>query len=124
MSKILISIKPEFVDKIFSGQKQFEFRKVRCAADVNEIIIYSTNPVKMVVGRADVVDIITDVPDIVWDKTHDHAGISRDFFDSYFAGRNTATAYKLANVRKYAIPKPLSEFGITVAPQSFVYLHD
>ena len=27
MSKILMSIKPEYVDKIFSGEKKYEYRK-------------------------------------------------------------------------------------------------
>lgn len=36
------------------GNKRYEFRKVDCKRDVNHIMIYSTYPVKMIVGEASV----------------------------------------------------------------------
>ncbi len=50
---MLLSINPEHVEKILTGQKQFEFRKVRCRSDVSKIVIYATSPVMKIVGEAD-----------------------------------------------------------------------
>lgn len=46
MCKILLSIKPEYVERIMDGSKIYEFRKRKCSKDINGIIIYSTAPVK------------------------------------------------------------------------------
>ena len=122
MCKILVSINPEYVEKIFSGQKEFEFRKNRCKYDATKMLIYCTYPVMKVVGEADIIEIIEDVPAVVWAKTKAKAGISKKFYDSYFSGRSKAVAYKLANIKKYKNQKTLSSFGVSAAPQSFVYL--
>ena len=122
MSKILISINPKYVEKIFSGEKEFEFRKNRCKDNVHKMVIYCTAPVKKVVGEADIIDIMEDTPATIWEKTKAKAGISKDFFDSYFSGSQKAVAYKLANIKKYKKPRTLGAFGISCAPQSFVRL--
>lgn len=122
MTAILLSIKPEFVARIFSGDKIFEFRKVIPTAQVDKIYIYATRPICAVVGCATVSGIISGAPQDVWNKTKKYAGIGRDFFDSYFSGRPQAYAYCLDNVIKYNVPCSLSEFGISAAPQNFVYI--
>lgn len=122
MTDILLSIKPEFVARIFSGDKKFEFRKVIPTAQVDKIYIYATRPICAVVGYATVSGIISDNPDILWNKTDKYAGIARDFFDFYFSGRARAHAYCLENVIKYNVPRSLSEFGISAAPQNFIYI--
>ncbi|HDT8147195.1 TPA: hypothetical protein RD696_002696, partial [Enterococcus faecalis] len=54
MSTILLSIHPKFVDKIMTGEKKFEFRRVIAKRNPNKIIIYSTSPVCKVIGEAEV----------------------------------------------------------------------
>lgn len=122
MCRVLLSIKPEYVEKIFSGEKEFEFRKNRCKSDVRKMLIYCTSPVMKVVGEADIVQIIEGSPSVVWEKTQNKSGITKDFYDSYYAGRTKSVAYKLANIKKYKKPKTLKSLGIATAPQSFVYL--
>jgi predicted transcriptional regulator len=122
MCKMLLSINPQHVDNILSGQKQFEFRKVRCKAGVDKIVIYATSPVMRIVGEADVLEIIEDKLDAVWDITSELAGISRAFYDRYYQGKEKAVAYRLGKVKKYKKPLLLSELGVKVAPQSFVYI--
>ena len=122
MSKILISIKPEYVDKIFAGTKKFEYRKTRCCPDVNTMIIYSTSPERRIVGEVKILEIIEDELDIVWKKTKANSGITKSFFDSYYKGKDRAIAYKLGEIKKYKKPMILNDFGITYAPQSFVYI--
>lgn len=122
MCRMLLSINPEHVENILLGTKRFEFRKVRCKSDVDKILIYATAPEKMVVAEAEVEDIIEGDIETVWNITSEYSGISYDFYASYYEGKEKAVAYKLRKVRKYDEPKPLSEFGLRYAPQSFVYL--
>ena len=50
MSTILMSIKPEYVKKIFDGTKKYEYRKTKCKIKPTKIIVYASTPVKKVVG--------------------------------------------------------------------------
>ncbi|MDO9566552.1 MAG: hypothetical protein Q7J15_07420 [Candidatus Desulfaltia sp.] len=122
MCQMLLSINPEHVKNILLGTKRVEYRKVRCKSEVDKIIIYATAPVMQVVAEAEVIGIIEDNPNTVWSITAEYAGISKVFFDNYFAGKDKAVAYRLGKVEKYSQPKTLSDYGINFAPQSFVYV--
>lgn len=122
MCKMLLSINPEHVENILNGSKQFEFRKIKCKSDVDKIIIYSTSPVGRVVGEVEVLEVIEDTPEKVWNITAEYSGITKRFYDQYFEHREKAIAYKLGEVKKYREPLKLSDFGISFAPQSFVYI--
>ena len=122
MCKILLSINPEHVENIFNGTKEYEFRKIRCKETVDKIIIYSTAPVMQVVGEAKVESILEDTPEAIWEKTKKRSGIDKIFYQKYYEGRTRAFAYKLQDVIKYERPKDLSFYGISAAPQSFVYI--
>ncbi|MBS9431671.1 ASCH domain-containing protein [Photorhabdus hainanensis] len=122
--KVLLSIKPEYVDRILDGSKKFEFRKVAFKNNqVQSVVIYATMPIGMVVGEFEIEDIISDAPSVVWEMTHQFAGTTKDFFDSYFEGREKAVAISIGNVKKYDKPLPLNVFGQGItAPQSYRYL--
>lgn len=122
MCKILLSINPEHIENIFNGNKKYEYRKVRCKQEVEKIIIYSTYPVKKIVGEATVERILESSPKKVWKATSKKAGINLKFFNQYYEGRDTAIAYELSNVIKYNKPKELKSYGLKIAPQSFVYV--
>ncbi len=122
MYNMLISIKPEHIEKIFNGSKKYEYRKIRCKQDIDKIIIYSTYPIMKVVGEAKVEKILEDSPDRIWEKTKKYSGIDLNFYQKYFKDRSKAIAYKLTNIKKYDSPKELSSYGIKAAPQSFVYI--
>lgn len=122
MSSILMSIKPEFVESILSGEKEYEFRKRVCKRKVEKIYIYSTVPVQRIVAEADVEAILIETPTRLWEITHREAGIDKVFFDKYFEDREEAVAYKLTNVKKYRKPKMLQDLGVKTAPQSYQYV--
>ena len=124
MCRMLLSINPEHVENILLGIKQFEFRKVRCRADVDGIIIYATAPKKMVVAEAEIEEIIEDELNEVWRQTKASAGISYAFFRAYYKGKVKAVAYRLRNVEAYEPPRNLSDFGLNYPPQSFVYVEE
>ena len=48
--------------------------------------------------------------------------IKKEYFDLYFKNRDIAYAYKLGKVEVYSKPKELEDFGLSCAPQSFVYV--
>jgi len=117
-----LSIKPEYVRSILAGSKRYEFRKVRCRADIDTIVIYATAPLMQVVGEVEVNGVIEDYPEQVWQLTADFSGISKDFFDQYYRRTTRAVAYRLGKVHKYPRPRRLQDLGVSSAPQSFVYL--
>ncbi|GAB7199863.1 hypothetical protein [Dickeya oryzae] len=54
MDKILISIKPKYIEEILNGNKIIELRK-KCGEKFSEdcqIYLYSSSPVKALVGKA------------------------------------------------------------------------
>lgn len=124
--KILLSIKPEFVEKIFDGTKSFEFRKsIFKNQSVKTVVIYATMPVGKIVGEFDIECIYEDSPNKIWDKTQENAGISKDFFDLYFNGRKKAYAISISNTREYTKPiEPEHFMENFFPPQSYMYLED
>lgn len=122
MCKILLSINPQYVQSIFDGTKEYEFRKIQCKEKVDGIIIYATYPVMKVVAEVEVEEILVDTPKEIWKVTKKKSGISQEFFFKYFAGRTKAIAYKLRNLNIFEEPKTLQDYGVSAPPQSFVYV--
>ena len=86
------------------------------------VVVYTTSPVSRVVGEFDIDTIITDTIERLWKRTKHCAGIDRELFFKYFAGRKTGHAIAIGSVRLYRRSLGLpGKFG-TRAPQSFVYL--
>lgn len=66
--KALLAIKPEFVKKIFSGVKKYEYRKVIFTKKVAKVIIYASSPVSKVVGEFTIDSIVKGKPNKVWEE--------------------------------------------------------
>ena len=122
--KVLLSIKPEFVEKIFAGTKKYEFRKsLFKKSGVKYVVIYASAPIKRVVGEFEIVDILSDDVDAVWDMTKKYSGITKALYKSYFQNRKAANAIQIGHIKKYKKTKPLSDYNIQQAPQSFCYIY-
>lgn len=124
MLNALFSIKPEYVMRIFSGEKRFEFRTTVCKKTISKIIIYETSPVSKIVGEVSVLNILKDTPEKIWNLTCKNAGIEKSAFMKYFNNRDFAYAYILSNPIKYDRQISLSELNISSAPQSYLYIAD
>lgn len=122
MKALLLSIKPEYVEKILQGTKKFEYRKRLAKEDVSVIYIYSTAPSMKVVASVQVIGRLSASPTALWEKTKKTSGISREKYREYFRGCKIAYAYKLGAVNVFEKAKTLSEFGIATASQSFAYV--
>ena len=107
MVKALLSVKPEYAEKILSGEKIYEFRRrIFKRKDVDILVIYATRPQCRVVAEARIGGIMESTPEDIWKRTNRHGGISHDRFMDYFAGRETAYAIELRSVRRLAGPEP------------------
>ncbi|MBF1425363.1 MAG: hypothetical protein HXN41_06355 [Prevotella histicola] len=121
--RILLSIKPEFAEKIFNGTKKYEFRRsIFKDKKVNKVVVYASSPIQSVIGEFDIESILNDDLDKIWERTRDSSGISEDFYRKYFANRSVAYAIKIGRVKKYRKKRKLSYYNVAYAPQSFIYL--
>lgn len=120
--KVVLSIKPEFANKIFDGSKKFEFRRsIFKNVDVKTVIVYASSPVKKVIGEFEIDSIINENLESLWKMTSDYSGISKDYFDKYFLDKEAGYAIKIKSVRKYKQPKSLLDDFDLLPPQSFAY---
>ncbi len=123
MCKILMPINPEYVDEILSGNKKYEYRKIKAKRkNIDKMVIYSTSPIMRVVAEVDVEGIIEAPPEKLWEQTKEYSGITKDFYSKYYKNKENAIAYKLGNIKVYDKPKKLCDIGINYVPQSFIYL--
>lgn len=123
--KVLLSIKPEYVERIISGEKQFEYRKSIFKEEVDSVVIYSTLPVGKIIGEFTIEEVISDTPNKLWNRTHRYSGVSKEFFMGYFNGREKGFALKIKEFIEYSEPidpKTLNESF--TAPQSYRYIND
>ena len=120
----MFSIKKEFSDKIFLREKKFEFRKVKCSRPIKRVFVYESRSSGSIVGEFEVANIIDGNLLDVWNQTKDFAGISFEFYCSYYANATKAVAYKIRNPIRYSKLISLKDFGLTRAPQSFFYIND
>ena len=121
--KVLLSIKPEYVQQIFSGRKKFEYRRIIFKDKaVKTVVVYASSPVCKVVGEFTIGRIICKDPKSLWRATKDFAGIEETTFYNYFAGKELGYAIEILNPLRYHVAKDLmSNYGC-LPPQSFVYI--
>lgn len=120
--KALMSIKPKFVEEIFSGTKTFELRKKIFKSSINTIVIYSSSLKKKVVGEIIIDKIISSTPKLLWKSYKNNLGISEKEYFKYYKNSKVAYAIKIKKVIKYKKELELKDFGIEKAPQSYQYI--
>ena len=122
--KVLLSIKPKYVQKIFSGQKKFEFRKNIFKKNISSVVIYSSSPVKKIVGEFTIKNILEGKIEYIWQQTYKFAGITKEEYLSYFNKKNKAFAIEINEIKKYNNPiDPLILFSKNFTPpQSYKYI--
>lgn len=124
--KVLLSIKPKYVERIFKGNKKYEYRKrIFKDLEVDTIIVYSTSPIKKVVGQFKINNIIEENPIYIWEHTKEYSGINKEEYDKYFEGRDKGFAIGIKETEIYDKPMDLSEFNLNLKhpPQSFMYIY-
>lgn len=122
--KVLLSIKPRYVEEIINGNKKYEFRKkvFKRKNEVNKVYIYSSSPVKKIVGYFKFSRIIEDHPENLWEDFKEQSGINEFEFFEYFKERDTGFAIEISQLEVFKKPiDPEKLMPNFVAPQSFRY---
>jgi len=121
--KVLLSIKPQFAEKILTGEKRYEFRKtIFKYPQVKVVVVYASSPIQKVVGEFTVSEVLYEDVDSLWRKTHKHSGITKEFFYRYFENKDRGYALKINGVKRYRTPLCLHEHFGLFPPQSYAYL--
>lgn len=121
--RILLSIKPEYVEQIERHTKLFEFRKRKFKNVPSEILIYASAPVKKIVGIIQVGAIIEDTPLSLWSRCKQNAGIQKKPFFEYFKDKNKGIAIVIKDYIKFETPiDPYKVNPDFTPPQSYANL--
>ena len=100
---VILSIKPEFVEKIFSGEKQYEYRKILFKQKVDTVYIYAS----------------------IWKQTKEYSGVTKSFFQQYYAGKDKGVALKIKECKLYKeAVDPTTVIANFIVPQSFIYTNN
>ncbi len=119
----LMSIQPEFAERILAGEKRVEFRKTYFRYKVSHVIVYSSNPVQKIVGFFEVEALELDDPASLWKRYSSVGGIARSAFEAYYDGCRRGVAIRIGRTFRLQKPLPLSSLTDTQPPpQSFRYV--
>ena len=125
--QLVLSIQPRHARNILRGTKTVEFRRRFPDTDRMTgatIWMYSTSPVRAVVGLATVERVMRMPLRQLWSKYHGFGGVDQGTFDDYFSDLTHGCAIQLADVTrldKEITAASLSERGFR-APQSYRYV--
>ncbi len=122
---VLLSIKPKYAKKILMGEKKYEFRRFtfKNAEEIGYIYLYSTSPIKRIVGKFQIERVIEDSPTNLWNQFNGHSGVRKKEFFEYFEGKKKGFAIEIKDVIAFQDPINPKEIvdGFT-PPRSFYYL--
>jgi predicted transcriptional regulator len=124
---IVMSIRPEYADKIMAGQKTIELRR-RIPKSLRlgqTVYIYASSPQKALVGAAIVTDVKRLPVSRLWRHYAKLACVQEEAFQRYFCGLDEGFGLLLSHVVRFKSPIPVAElrdrFGF-VPPQSYRYV--
>lgn len=112
-SNLLMSVKPEFAERIFSGDKRIEIRRAAMATKWvgQRVAIYATRPICALVGEATIQSVERGVPAQFWEKYQSELGCNKEQFDQYTAQSVSITAIRLQEVRSYREAVPMTQIA-------------
>jgi len=127
-NRIVISIKPKYLDRIVAGTKLVEVRKrfsrrwLGCRA-----VLYGSHPLSSLVGEATISAITIGSPASIWSKYRERIGAEWREFDEYAGKCLEVSAIELADVAPYIAPVGLAQLSHLTQkdlcpPQSFCEL--
>lgn len=109
---LLMSIKPEFVDKIEKQEKMIEIRKkINPKWKGCRVTIYSSSPMQAIHGYATIGDVKKGTPDEIWSQFGNWLGCSRKQFNEYTDTCSKVYAIPLKDYKPYAAPLLLNQIS-------------
>lgn len=128
MSKILLlSIRPRYAEKIFSGEKTVELRRTKPRIEAGDLVlVYTSSPRCALTGAFVVANVMTGTPEVIWRKCGSKAEIEREAFNAYYEGAKSAFAIGIERAWTFDRPVTLRELRRRMKgfhpPQSYRYL--
>jgi type I restriction enzyme S subunit len=121
---VILSIKPKYVEKIITGEKQYEFRRtIFKRKHIRKAYIYSSSPTKKIIGSFIIGDIIEGHPERLWDELSTVSGLSEHEFFDYFVDKEKGFAIKIGQLHLLNDPlEPQILVPDFTPPQSFSYI--
>lgn len=112
-----MSIKPKFFEKILSGDKKVEYRKVS-PKHFEEIYLYVSYPIKKILGKIILDKIVIDSPEKIWSETKNIGGIDKTYFFEYSKNKKTVSAIFIKKVIVFDEPLKIEGFK---PPQNYLF---
>lgn len=129
-SNILISIRPEYANKIFEGTKTVELRRIRPKhiKKGSLVLIYVSSPVQSLSGAFMIDEVIEQPINELWKRVHSQAGVTLEEFNSYYTRASTGIGIFFSEVWSFKQPINLQSLKERMEnfrpPQSFRYVTD
>ena len=124
---ILLSIRPQYADKIFQGTKTVELRRVR-PKHIKKgalVLIYVSSPMQSLAGAFKVDQVVEEPLQKLWEKVHHKAGVTREEFDTYYNGAASGVGIFFTEVWPFPDPIKLQDLQEQITgfqpPQGFRY---
>ncbi|MCH7496576.1 MAG: ASCH domain-containing protein [Candidatus Marinimicrobia bacterium] len=125
---ILMSIRPQYVDRMISGDKSVELRRRRPKHMGNGtiVLIYASRPVGLIMGAFKVDHLVEKPKEQLWREVRKKAGVTREEFERYFSGVANGVGIFFSSFRR--LPEPIrpessGSNGIQIhPPQSYRYV--
>ena len=124
---VLISVHPVHVEKIMSGEKNLEFRRVWPARAIDTLVVYATHPEQRLAAIVQVAGVLRASKTALWQvAATEGGGITRQALSDYLEGKDVGVAIRLGrrlDLGSGVLPKKI--FGASFRPpQSFSYMSD
>jgi type I restriction enzyme S subunit len=124
---VLLSIKPEFGEKILSQQKKYEFRKnpITKADSINNVILYASSPIQRIIGFFEIKRVICESPQELWERYGEESGINdKSRFMNYYSGYKKGYAVEISNPQRLRTAvDPREHIDGFKPPVSFQYIN-
>ena len=121
----LISIHPQYVEKIISGEKNIEFRRVWPEQRISTIVVYATSPTQRIAAVIEITDVLRTSRTVLWKAASlEGGGVTKQVLFDYLEGKRQGVGLRLGKRVTFSNGiLPSSIFGKTFRPpQSFRYL--
>jgi predicted transcriptional regulator len=127
MNKVLLlSIRPIYSEKIFSGEKQVELRRTRPSVREGDLVlVYTSSPSCELTGAFVVGSVEAGTPKTLWEKVRPECGITKAQYDDYFQGAEKAYGIRIERAWRLDAPVKLAKLRRRSVgfhpPQSYRY---
>jgi len=122
---VLLSIRPEYTEKLFSGEKRYEFRKRKPKESIGKALVYESRGSGLILGWFSVRTIHSGSPRDIWERCKDYGGIEEENYVRYCNGNKLIHALEVDQVVRFN--PPIDPFDVVPdfkPPQDFAYVTD